>query len=479
MNSNRRWWALLALALCLLTVGLDTTVVNIALPTLARELDASSGQLQWFADAYNLVFAAALLPAGLLGDRFGRKRVLLIALALFGVASVACAFAPTAGALIASRAVLGLGGACLMPLSMAVLPVLFTPEERPRAIGVWVAANSIAFPIGPIVGGVLLDSFWWGSVFLINVPVVLAALVAVAKLVPESHGARQPLDGAGIALSSAGLALLTYGAIEAGERGWGDARSLLTIAAGVLVLAVFARTQARGEHPLVDLALFRSRAFTWGTVLATLVSFALFGILYAVPQFFSVVHGTDALGGGLRILPVIGGLLVGARAGGRLAATAGARATVALGFGALAAGMFLGATTQSSSGYGFAAIWITLAGVGTGLSLPTLMDAAIGALSPDRGGVGSAVIQACRQVGGTIGVALLGTVLNAAYRAQAPDGAPDTPAALTHASAAIKDAFVDGMDAMLAVCGGVALLGIAIAVAFLPRPARVAAQSTA
>jgi DHA2 family multidrug resistance protein-like MFS transporter len=482
-SPNRRWWALGALALCLLTVGLDATVVNIALPTLARELDASSGQLQWFADAYNLVFAAALLPAGLLGDRFGRKRLLLAALVLFGVASLGCAFASSAGELIAARAVLGLGGACLMPLSMAILPVLFSPEERPKAIGIWVAANSIAFPIGPVVGGLLLDSFWWGSVFLINVPVVIAALVAVSRLVPESRSSAQPrIDVAGVLASSAGLALLTYGAIEAGERGWGDARSLATMAAGVLVLAGFALAQVR-RPGLVDLALFRSRSFTWGTVLGTLVTFALFGVLFAVPQFFHVVQGTDALGGGLRLLPVIGGLLVGARVGALVAARAGAKATVAIGFALLAAGLLTGAATAVDTGYGFAALWIAVVGVGTGFALPTAMDAALGALTAERSGVGSALIQACRQVGGTIGVAILGTVLAAGYRSELPAGAPESPAGVAAPTDAVRAAFVHGMDAMLLVCGGIAVLGILVALAFLPRrsavPSALAAQSTA
>src|SRR5690242_13555569 len=178
----RRWWALGALVLSVLVVGLDATVLNIALPTLATDLHASTGSLQWFADAYNLVFAALLLPAGLLGDRYGRRRLLLAALAVFGVSSLGCAYASTTGELIAARAFLGLGGAFLMPLSMAVLPVIFTPEERPRALSIWVAATAISFPIGPIVGGYLLNTFWWGSVFLINVPVTVLALVAVAWL---------------------------------------------------------------------------------------------------------------------------------------------------------------------------------------------------------------------------------------------------------------------------------------------------------
>ena len=217
---SRRWWALGALALSLLVVGLDGTVLSIALPTLSTELHASTGQLQWFVDAYLLVLAAALLPAGLLGDRYGRKKLLLAALVVFGAASLACAYASSAGMLIAARAALGVSAAFLMPLSLAVLPVLFTPRERPRAISIWVTATAASFPIGPIVGGWLLDNFWWGSVFLINVPVIVLGLVAVSALVPESHDPRPArLDVGGAVTSSLGLAGVTYGFIEAGEKG--------------------------------------------------------------------------------------------------------------------------------------------------------------------------------------------------------------------------------------------------------------------
>src|SRR5262245_37351793 len=319
---SRRWWALGALALALLVVGLDATVLSIALPTLSTELHASTGQLQWFVDAYLLVLAAALLPAGLLGDRFGRKKLLLAALAVFGVASLACAYASSAGALTGARVVLGLSAAFLMPLSLDVLPVLFSPGERPRALGLRVPASAASFPIGPIVGGWLLDNFWWGSVFLINVPVVILGLIAVAMLVPESrnpHAAR--LDVGGALTSSLGLAGLTYGFIEAGEKGWGSAASLGAMAAGVVMLWAFVAWQRRitrrpGGQPLVDLGLFRSGSFTWGTILATLMNFALFGLLFAMPQYFQAVKGTDALGVGLRLLPLIGGLVVGARVGG-------------------------------------------------------------------------------------------------------------------------------------------------------------------
>src|SRR6266511_4253020 len=311
---SRRWWALGALALALLVVGLDGTVLSIALPTLSTQLHASTGQLQWFVDAYLLVLAAVLLPAGLLGDRFGRKKLLLGALVVFGLASLACAYASTAGMLIAARSVLGLSAAFLMPLSMAVLPVLFTPEERPRALGIWVTASAASFPIGPIVGGWLLDNFWWGSVFLINVPVIVLGLIAVSLLVPESrdpHHAR--LDIVGALTSSLGLAGITYGFIEAGEKGWGSSTSLGAMAAGVVVLWHRWITRRPSGQPLVDLGLFRSASFTWGTILATVMNFALFGLLFAMPQYFQAVKGADALGTGLRLLPLIGGLVVGAR----------------------------------------------------------------------------------------------------------------------------------------------------------------------
>jgi EmrB/QacA subfamily drug resistance transporter len=486
---NRKWWALGALALSLMVVGLDLTVLNVALPTLATDLHASTGQLQWFADAYNLVLAAALLPAGMLGDRFGRRRMLLIALSLFGAASLACSFASSAGELIAGRAVLGLGAAALMPLSMAVLPVLFTPAERPRALTIWITANSLGIPLGPIVGGWLLDHYHWGAVFLINVPVVLIGLVAIAFLLPESRNPRPArIDVPGVIASSLGLVGITYGVIEGGDNGWGDPLTLLALAVGAASLAGFVAWQRRTDHPLVDLALFRSPGFTWGGILATLSTFAMFGVLFAMPQYFQAVIGADALGTGLRLLPVIGGLLAGAQLADRVAPRLGAPRTVALGFGLLAAALLAGATTQSSSGYGFAAAWMAVIGAGLGFALPSAMDAAIGALSPERSGVGSALLMAMRSVGGTIGVAVLGTVLGSAYRGAldaggAPAAARESVSAgvqLAHELGSsellhsVRSAFVEGMDAMLWVCGGVAVVGLVLALRFLPRRAAAA-----
>ncbi len=508
-NAARRWWALIAIAASVLVVGLDLTVLNLALPTIATDLHASTGDLQWIADAYSLVLAAAMLPAGLLGDRLGRKKVLLVALVLFGASSAACAYAGSVGELIAARAVLGIGAAAIFPLSLSVIPVLFAPEERQKAIALMASATFISFPIGPIVGGYLLDHFWWGSVFLINVPVVVLALVAVAVLLPESRSEQRPrIDVLGVLLSSAGLAGLTYGFIRAGQDGWTDALALAAIIAGAAVLGVFVawerwltgRAGTVGSvRPLIELRLFRSAGFTWGTTLSTLVSFAMFGIFFAVPQYFQEVRGLDAMGSGLRWLPMIGGMVVGMvgstrlasprkGAGGTLRAPlASAKTVVTVGFAVMAAGLAMGAITKTSSGTGFAAAWLTLSGLGLGLAMPQAMNAALSALSAERSGSGSALISALRQVGATIGVAVLGSVLGSVYRGHlAVTGLSAALAAtakssvvagvqVAHAlgSVALLDSartsFVQGMDTMLWVCGGIALASAVLALIFLPR----------
>ena len=493
---RRRWWALAALALSGLVVGLDLTVLNLALPTVAVALRITSGGvLQWFVVSYSLVFAAMLLPAGLLGDRFGRKRLLLVALVVFGAASLACAYSSSAGELIAARALLGLGAAFIVPLSVAVIPVLFAEEERQRAITVVLGATMISFPLGPILGGWLLTRFWWGSVFLINVPVIVLALVAVAALIPESRSAqRAPFDAAGVVLSSAGLTVLSYGLIEAGQHGWGDPVDIAAMTAGVLVLAGFVAWERavsrRGRRPLVDLSLFGSRGFTWGTILATLVTFATFGLLFAVPTYYQAIVGVDPLGAGVRLLPMAGGLVIGAVVSDRLARPIGTKLTVAWGFVLLAAGLLMGALTSVGSGYGYAALWVTVVGAGLGFALPGAMDAALGALSAERSGVGSGLIMALRQVGGTFGVAILGSVLSSGYRSGL-DGGVAMPSVLASAVrdnvsegvavahhigsatllAAVRAAFVRGMDVMMAVCCVIAVAGVVATVLFLPRRA--------
>ena len=513
----RKWLVLIALALSVLVVGIDLTVLNVALPTIGPVLHASTGDLQWFVDSYSLVLAATLLPVGVLGDRIGRKTMLIAGLLLFCATSAVCAYAPDAGSLIAVRAALGLGAAPIIPLAMAMLPVLFEPDERPKAIAVMMTATMLGFPLGPVLGGWLLNHFWWGSVFLINVPVALIAVFAVVLLMPQSrnpHPGR--FDVVGALITSAGLVGVTYGVVQAGADGWSSASSWAPLAAGFVLLVAFVfyelRLAATGRvEPLVDLALFRSRHFTWGTILATFVSFAMFGIMFATPLYFQDVAGSDSLLTGVKMLPMIGGLILGGalaarlqtprapRGGGEPAAPAGFRSVVAIGFAFIALGLGLGARTGDATGEGYAAFWFVLLGFGLGFALPASTNAALGALSKERSGVGSAVIMTLRQVGATIGVALLGTILGSVYRSRL--GATPAAAALTgqtraeagqsvtagvavaqHAGspsllAAVRDAFVHAMDDTLLVCALIAVLGAVLAVLFLP--GRAAAPSTA
>jgi EmrB/QacA subfamily drug resistance transporter len=501
-HSARRWWALIAIAASVLVVGLDLTVLNLALPTMSVSLHASTGDLQWIVDSYSLVLTALILPAGLLGDRYGRKRMLLISLVLFGASSAACAYASSVGELIAARAVLGIGAAAIFPLALSVLPVLFAPEERQKAVAAIAGSTMLSFPIGPIVGGYLLNHFWWGSVFLINVPIVVLALIAVALLMPESRSAQRPsIDMSGLAVSTAGLVALTYGFIKAGQDGWSNATALALIAAGVVVLALLPvverRIANRGGQPLADLQLFGSVGFRWGTILATLVSFAMFGLFFALPQYFQDVRGADALGSGIRLLPMVGGMLVGMVAGTRLsaprsgggAALAGPRPLVTAGYLLMAAAMVLGALTTLSSSTGYVLAWVALSGLGLGLVMPSAMGVALGALSAERSGAGSALLTAMRQVGSTIGVAVLGTVISNSYSSGVASAAAHLPAQAAAAvrssvgsgvalagklgssslADTIRTAFVHGMDGMLWTCGGIAVGCAVLALLFLPR----------
>jgi MFS transporter, DHA2 family, multidrug resistance protein len=483
---SRKWWALVPMVLAVLTVGLDGTILSVALPTLGRSLHASTGQLQWFVAAYTLVFAAALVPGGMLGDRYGRKRMLVLSLLLFGVASIACALAASAEAFIAARALLGLGGAVMLPMVLAMLPVLFDETERPRAIGAVTAAAVLGYPIGPLLGGWILTRFDWSWVFLINVPVVVLAVIAVIVLLPESRSSvRQRVDLVGVALSAGGIALLTFGVINAGDVGWSDSAALVDMLGGVLALAAFVLWERRVKAPLVDLRLFRSRAFAWGASLSSVVSFVLFGLLFTVPLYFQVVRGADAQGSGLRLLPLIGGLLVGGAFADRLVARVGASTVAAGGLVLLAAGFAFGATTTIATGDAQSIAWIALSGLGLGLVLPTTIDAALGAVPEESSGVSSAVLQAFRMVGGALGAAILGALINATYRDQLEEavspafarsaresavaGADAASAAHSpHLLDAVREAFVSGMNVTLWVSAALmAAVGV-LAVVFRP-----------
>ena len=457
IESSGRWWALGATALSLLVVGLDMTVLNVALPDIATDLNASTSQLQWFADSYLLVLAAVLLPAGMLGDRMGRKGLTIAALLIFAAGSVWCAYAGSPASLIAARCVMGLGAAALIPLAMSAVVVMFEPHERPKAIMVMSLSTMVGLPLGPIVGGALLQSFWWGSVFIVNVPVIAVALVAVARFLPaggveqESRG----FDGPGVVLAATGLVALTYGVIEGPDRGWTDPLILGCLAGGLLVLAAFLVWERRltGAIPVFDYAVWAQPAFRWGSITATVASMSLFGVFFTLPQYYRLVLGADALGTGLRTLPVVLGMLVSMQLSNRFGSRVPAAVLAAAGSLLVAAGMVYGATTGLDDGFGRAAVWTAVVGLGFGAALFAAQTAALVSLPRNRAGVGSALVQTLRQVGSLLGIAVLGAALNAHY-----SGAGDSPA---H--------FVEGMDLALWISAGVAIVGAGIAAARLPR----------
>lgn len=495
---SRRWWALGALTFGVLALGIDATALNVALPTLARDLGASESELQWFVSSYTLTQPATLLPAGLLGDRFGHKRWLLLGLLAFGVGSIATAYAPSPGAFIASRVVLGIGAGLTLPLTLSVIAGLFAGPERARAVGIVAGRTFIALPIGPIFGGWILTNYWWGWIFLMNIPVVVVGLLAVAAFVPAARSAeRRGLDPLGVLASSSGLALLIYGFIEAGRYGWGDGGVLTAMAAGGLVLAAFVAWEAwlgrpPGGQPLVNLRLFRSPSFTWGAILSGVASFALFGALFVGPQYFQAILGTDAMGAGLRLIPMVAALAVGAGLADRIAARAGAKLTVTLGFAIMAAGFAVLTTMSLASGDLFLATWLIVPGLGTGMAVATSISSAIATLPSEGAGVGSAVQQVFQRLAPPFAAAVLGSVVHDTYRTSLdPAGLPAQAAELARSSVfaglqvgqqagspalidSVRASFVSGMDAAFVVGGGVAVVGAALALAFLPQRAMVA-----
>ncbi|MWA03326.1 MFS transporter [Actinomadura sp. LD22] len=492
-KTGRRWWALAALTLSVLIVGLDGTIISVALPTLSDELGATSAQLQWIGGGYLLALSVGMLPAGLLGDRYGHRRLLVSGIALFGLASAAGALAGTAGQVIAARAVLGLGAAMITPLSMAILPKVFGKDELPRAVGVWTAATAVGMPVGPLVGGWLLDHFWWGSVFLFNVPVTVLAAAACLRLLP-ADGPRvrdgAPFDYAGTLLGTLGIIGLVYGTIQVPEHGWGSASVLVPLAAGAVLLALFVRRQRRAAAPLVDIGLFADGTFRWGAVIAVFVNFAVMGLLFVVPQYLQAVLGNDAFGSGLRLLPLIAGLMAAATLAESLVPRLGARVVIPAGLLLLAVATLLGAATNPGDGYAMAAGWLSMAGLGFGLAVVPATSMVIGALPEDGAGTGTSLLETIQQLGGVLGVAALGSVLNAGYLARLSVAGLPAPAA--HAArgsvtgadavaarlhdealaASAHGAFVHGMNLTLLVCAGTALLAAVLGVVFLPGRAR-------
>ena len=408
---------LVTLCLAALIINLDTTIVNVALPALVRQIGATTTDLQWVVDAYNLVFAALILAAGSLADRLGRKGMLLAGLAVFGAASLAGAFATTTGQLIAARAVMGLGAAMMFPATLSLLTNVFTArKERALAIGLWGASAGVGIALGPIAGGWLLERFWWGSIFLFMVPIAAVVGLLVAWRVPTSRDPRTPaVDWRGFALSTAGMSLIVYGIIEAPEWGWASAATIGVLAAGVVVFGLLVVTELRATSPMIDVSLFRNPRFTAAAASVAISFFALLGFIFLVTQYFQVVRGYSPLDTGVRLLPVAASVGVAAVAGTRLAVRVGNKVIVGGGMALFCAALAWISTFSPVTSYGVIAASMVVLGTGMGFTQAPATEAIMGAVPAQKAGIASAVNGATRLFGGTLGVAVIGSVAASLY----------------------------------------------------------------
>ena len=492
MPDPRRWWTLGVLCLSLIVISLDNTILNVALPTLERDVGASASQLQWIVDAYMLVFAGLLLTAGALGDRFGRRRALTFGLVVFGAGSALSAMATTPGMLIAARAVMGVGGAFIMPSTLSIITNVFPPGERAKAIGIWAAFAGLGIAIGPVSGGWLVEHADWSWIFLVNLPFVVAALPLVRALVPESSDpAAPPLDLPGFALSTVGLTTLVWAIIEAPDRGWTDPAVLASFAAAVLALGAFAGWQLRSAHPMLDVRLFRNARFSASSLAISLAFFALFGMMFFITQYLQLILGFSAFEAGLRTLPVAGGLVAAGPLSAKLAERLGTKVVVAAGLLTVGSSLALLGFADAGSGYGLVAASLAVLGMGMGMAMAPATDAIMGSLPLEKASVGSAVNDATRITGGALGVAILGSVLASGYRGGMEDAVAGMPAPAADAAreslagglavaaqaggetgqrvlTAAQDAFLSGMHTAAIVAALVALAGSVIALVLLP-----------
>jgi EmrB/QacA subfamily drug resistance transporter len=504
---------LVALLLAAFLVNLDTTLVNVALPAMVRELHATTTQLQWVVDAYNLVFAALLLTFGSLSDRFGRKGMLLAGLAVVGAASLAGGFTTTPAQLIAARAVMGLGAAMTFPATLSLISNVFTERrERARAIGLWGAIGGAAIAMGPIVGGWLLEHYSWAAIFIAMVPVAAVAAIFVAAAVPASKDPdASAVDMPGLVLSSAAMALLVFTIIEAPTYGWGAGRSVAGFVLSAVLLTAFIVAERRAAHPMLDVRLFRNMRFSAASAAVTVSFFTLFGFIFLIAQYFQFVRGYTPLETGVRLLPVAASVAAGSVAGTQLAVRAGTKLVVTSGLVAVA-GFYgwVAATTSATLSYGVIAAQMVVYGLGLGLTSAPATESIMGAISRAKAGVGSAVNDSTRLIGGTLGVAVIGSVYASIYGSRLtttmPAAVPGQVAAIAHQSIgaayaaagkiaalghpalgqavhlAATNAFLRGLTIGALVAGGVAAVGAVLAVLFLPaqptQPASPAADET-
>jgi EmrB/QacA subfamily drug resistance transporter len=458
---RRRWAALAVVCASLLVIVVDSTIVNVALPTLARDLGADLGDLQWVVDAYTLVFAGLLLPAGALGDRHGRRRTLLAGLTLFGPASAAAALAGSVEVLVACRAAMGVGAALIMPATLSLVATVFTdPRERATAVGIWAATAGLGVALGPLLGGLLLDHFAWGAIFLVNVPLCAAALVAGRALLPTSRDvAAPPVDWPGAALSGLAVTAAVWALIESPAHGWVRGGVLEAWIVAVAAGLAFVRRQRRVPAPLLDLGLFRDRRFAAGSLAITALFFALFGFLFLATQYLQFVLGCSPSAAGVRVLPYAGTMIVVAVLSPAAAERWGTARVVPAGMLLFAAGLGIAATVDVGSGYGRLALALVLMGAGMGLAGAPATEAITASLPPERANVGSAVNDTTRELGGALGVAVAGSILASLYSARLGDAVPEPARRSLGAAVGLGDAVAGpAREAFVAAMGRVSLV---------------------
>jgi EmrB/QacA subfamily drug resistance transporter len=442
-----RWRTLAVLSLSLVIIGLDNTILNVALPTLQEEFSATGSTLQWMVDAYLLVFAGLLLVFGTLGDRLGRKLALQAGIAIFGVASLGALVADSAGQVIAIRALMGVGAALIMPATLSIIANVFPAEERGKAIGIWAALAAVGIGLGPLFGGLLIEWFDWSAVFLVNVPVALAALLLGIRLVPESRDP-QPgrFDLAGAALSTAGFTVLVYAIIEAPGTGWGSATNLGLLAAAGALLATFVWWERRTPQPMLDLGFFRSARFSVGTAAVSVAFFSLLGGIFALTQYLQFAHGYSAIEAGAIMSPMALGLVMGAGSSSRAVARLGTARVVAAGLTGV--GLLLASTALWDPTTSALVLlgWFFLLALSMGWTMAPATDAVVGAVPAARSGVASAMNTVARMVSGALGVAVIGSLVNSLYER-------DLDASLAGLPAGAREAAGESIGATAAVAG--------------------------
>lgn len=489
---RRRWFILAILSLSLIIIGLDNTVLNVALPTIQRHFNASASELQWMVDAYILVYAGLLLVLGALGDRYGRKRALQVGLLLFAGFSVFAAYAQSAAQLITARALMGIGGALIMPSTLSIIVNVFPKHERGKAIGIWAGMAAVGIPLGPLLSGWLLRSYSWGSVFWINVPIALTALIIGAFLVPESRDpSAKRIDWAGALLSIGGLTALVYAIIEAPSRGWTDSLVLGGFTAAAVLLACFIIFEKKISQPMLDMNLFRNRRLSLGSGSIGIAFLALFGSIFLLTQYFQFVRGYSALSAGLRLLPFAIGMMLGSSNSHRLVRRFGVKPVITAGLVIIAVTLGTVLTLGVDTPYWILGTEIACMALGFALVMAPGSNEVMSVVPEENAGVGSALNDTVRQVGGALGVAILGSALNSVYSshmagqvarlpAAAAAAAQDsvgaatqiaatiggpTGSALTHAAG---QAFTDGIHVAVAVAAGFALAGAITVLAVMP-----------